>query len=152
MEPAFRTKIGSNELNSESEVSTDQESPDYFKNFYLQFGMKIDDGRGKMSFVNRKGAAFDFKERTVSRLEDHIDQKHWDCLLEELDKLKVFCQANQNLFKDVVVSLVLIQQVEDGEFEVLMTNPNKVKGVDLDNCYQGIEELQNFLRNKSVKK
>jgi hypothetical protein len=81
LDAPHETNIGSHLLDSDSEVSTDQESPEYFEKFYLKFAFKRDDGMGKMSFISRKGAAFDFKEKTEQRLKDHIDPKFKSVLL-----------------------------------------------------------------------
>lgn len=64
LESPHRTNVASHQLDSDSEVSTDQENSEYFQKFYLQFAFKRDDetagkfafkkeenGSGKMTFA-----------------------------------------------------------------------------------------------------
>lgn len=83
LEPPHKTRVSSHEIESDSQESTDNENAEYFEHFYLKFAFKLDDGNdaGKMSFILRKGSAFDFKERNIKRLKDHIDIKHKESLI-----------------------------------------------------------------------
>lgn len=147
LEPPHPTNVGSHLLNSDSEVSTDQENPEYFEKFYLDFAFKRDDGKGKMSFIKRKGAAFDFIERNKQRLEDHIDAKHKESLLNQVIRAWQFVHENPEWWPDLCLSLVIMQMDEDGDFRVLICNPNKHEGADGEQALQGIEEFRSWIES-----
>jgi hypothetical protein len=141
LDAPFETNIGSHLLNSDSEVSTDSESPEYFEKFYLKFAFKKDDGHGKMSFISRKGAAFDFKERTINRLSNHIAPDHQKSLLLQLSTISQFVTQHPNLWTNLCMSLILLQDEKTGEFRALLANPNFFEGGNSEKILAGISEI-----------
>lgn len=168
LESPHRTNVASHQLDSDSEVSTDQENPEYFEKFYLQFcfkkedettgkfGFKNEDGKSgvafkrvdgsvKMSFIDRKGSAFDFKDRTIARLESHLSHKESADLMPELQKAKEFISKNGELFSGIVISVVLVQIHQEDPFKLILMNPSSHESSNFDTICEGLEELSKFL-------
>jgi len=98
-----------------------------------------------MSFINRKGSAFDFKDRTIARLESHLSHKESADLMPELQKAKEFISQNRELFSGIVISIVLVQIHQEDPFKLILMNPSSLESSNSDTICEGLEELRKFL-------